>query len=272
MRLSATTPPAPSGQRLRAALCVAVGASLMSDALFLMVQHVFSLGSTLPLVLGLGLLAAGVRWQPLQAWLDAAPRRRRAWRWAWVAFVAWIASVALFWSVLARATTAAPALAAAPRAIIVLGSGTPRGQVSPTLAQRLDTALVLAARYPDAVVLTSGGIDLGETRSEGAVMGDYLRAHGLPPQRLLQEERSTSTEENLLLSAAVLRRRGVTPGDRVLLVTSDFHTLRAGWIARRAGYTQVATAGAPTPLYLRYNAWLREYFAVASGYMLREFG
>jgi hypothetical protein len=28
--------------------------------------------------------------------------------------------------------------------------------------------------------------------------------------------------------------------------------------------------GAATPLYLRYNAWLREYFALASGRLLGE--
>jgi hypothetical protein len=29
--------------------------------------------------------------------------------------------------------------------------------------------------------------------------------------------------------------------------------------------------GAATPLYVRYNAWLREYFAVLSGFLLREY-
>ena len=55
------------------------------------------------------------------------------------------------------------------------------------------------------------------------------------------------------------------------LVTSDFHTLRAGLIARRAGYTAVTTLGADTPLYLRYNIWLREYFAFLSSWALNEY-
>jgi hypothetical protein len=32
----------------------------------------------------------------------------------------------------------------------------------------------------------------------------------------------------------------------------------------------VQIVGAPTPLYLRYNAWLREYFANASSLLLGE--
>ena len=55
------------------------------------------------------------------------------------------------------------------------------------------------------------------------------------------------------------------------MITSDFHTLRARWIANRVGLNQVRMAAAPTPLYLRYNAWLREYFAFVSGWIFREF-
>ena len=119
--------------------------------------------------------------------------------------------------------------------------------------------------------MVSGGVDFGETHSEAQVMGDYLRAAGLPAGRIVQEEKSSSTEQNLLLSKPLLAQRGVSTDQPVHLVTSDFHTLRSRWIARRAGYEQVSLVGAPTPLYVRYNAWLREYFAVLSGFVLREF-
>jgi uncharacterized SAM-binding protein YcdF (DUF218 family) len=56
----------------------------------------------------------------------------------------------------------------------------------------------------------------------------------------------------------------------VAVVTSDFHTLRAQRIARKMGYTRAVPVAAPTPLYIRYNAWLREYFAMASSWVLRE--
>jgi len=257
--------------RICALMCLSVGALLVLDALFLLSQRVFSLGATLPLALGAVFLLLGACWSTAQTWVAAAPQRRTAWKAIWSAFLLWIVSVLAFWSVLARADHPAPA-AAAPAAIVVLGSGTPGGKVSPTLAARLDVALAQARQYPRALVVVSGGIDLYETASEGQLMGDYLRAHGLDATRIVQDERSSSTRENLVLSQPLLQEHGVSPAQPIELVTSDFHTMRAGWIARRAGYTSITTIGAPTPLYIRYNDWLREYFAVASGWLLREFG
>jgi hypothetical protein len=46
--------------------------------------------------------------------------------------------------------------------------------------------------------------------------------------------------------------------------------VRAQRIARKVGYAQVLPVAAPTPLYIRYNAWLREYFAFASSWLLGE--
>jgi uncharacterized SAM-binding protein YcdF (DUF218 family) len=68
----------------------------------------------------------------------------------------------------------------------------------------------------------------------------------------------------------VLQAKGLGLESPVAVVTSDFHTVRAQRIARKIGYTQSVVVAAPTPLYLRYNAWLREYFATASSWILGE--
>jgi uncharacterized SAM-binding protein YcdF (DUF218 family) len=251
---------------------VCVGSLLVADALFLMSLRVFSIGVLLPLAFGIAFVALGMRWTSLRGWIAARPGRERAWTWGWRLLLLWAISVALFWTVLARAAGAGSAAGEVPRAIVVLGSGTPGGKASPVLAARLELALRQAAQHPGAVVIVSGGVDRGETLSEAQVMGDYLRGRGLAAARILQEERSRSTEENLLFSAPLLRQRGIGLSDPVQVVTSDFHTLRARWIGENLGYTRLATVGADTPLYVRYNAWLREYFAVASGWLLREFG
>jgi uncharacterized SAM-binding protein YcdF (DUF218 family) len=253
-------------------LCLIVGALLMVDAVFLLSQRVFSLGATLPFALGVILLLLWARWSVLQAWLDAAPRRRAAWKGLWGVFLLWVLSVLAFWSVLSQTVQAKADAALEPAAIVVLGSGTPSGKVSPTLAERLDAAMVQARLHPRSLVVVSGGVDLYETVSEGQVMGDYLRAAGLDEARIVQEERSSSTYENMVLSKPLLEQNGISAAHPIQLVTSDFHTMRAGWIAERAGYTRITTIGAPTPLYIRYNNWLREYFAVGSSWLLREFG
>jgi uncharacterized SAM-binding protein YcdF (DUF218 family) len=255
----------------RQLLCLWAGALLIADALFLMARDIVSLGVTLPLALGIGLFALGLRWPAIQTWLDAKAVRRAAWRWAWLAFWFWLLTLAVFWSLLAR-TAIGAASGPAPTAIIVLGSGTPNGKASPALAARLDLAREQAARHPAALIVVSGGLDFSETTTEAQIMGDYLRARGVDPQRIVQEDKSTSTIENLRFSRAVLAAQGVRADDVVQVVTSDFHTMRAGWIARNAGYTRILLAGSPTPLYVRYNAWLREYFAALAGLALREFG
>lgn len=252
-------------------VCLLAGLLLLADALYLMTLGVFSFGVILPLALGIALSLLGWQWLQVQRWLDGNASRRLAWRWLWIGALVWVGTVALFWTILARVASGV-GTGAAPAVLLVLGSGTPNGQASPVLAARLDLALQQARRYPQALVVVSGGVDFGETRSEAQVMGDYLRARGLAAGRIVQEEKSTSTAENLLLAKALLLQRGVSADAPVQLVTSDFHTLRARWIARRAGYSQVSLAGAVTPLYVRYNAWLREYFAVLSGWTLREFG
>ena len=248
-----------------------VGALLFTDAVVLMAGYgQFNVGVLLPFVLGAGLLATSLGRARLRLWLAGAERRRRLWRLGGWTLGCWVLSVAAFWLVLARGGHA-QAAGPAPAAIVVLGSRAPHAQPSATLSARLDTALMQAERFPQALVLVSGGVDLGEQRSEAQAMGDYLRAKGLPAQRIVQEEGSTSTAQNLAQSKPLLAARGIAVDAPMLIVSSDFHTLRAGWIARKAGYANARTVGAPTPLSVRYNAWLREYFAVIAGFMLREF-
>ncbi len=252
-------------------LLAAVGALLALDGLALLLfKGMTSFGVKFPLALGMVLLAFVFWRQAIHTWVQATRWRRVVWRLGQIALLIWLLSLALFFSHLAQLPKGAQSVQMTPRALIVLGSGTPKGVASPALAARLDLAHALAQRFPQAVVAVSGGVDFGETLSEGQVMGDYLRAQGLPAARIAQEEASTSTDLNLKLSQPVLAVRGVTVADPVVVVTSDFHTLRAQAIARRQGWQQVQAVGAPTPLYLRYNAWLREYFALASSRLLGE--
>ena len=253
-------------------VCAIVGAVFLADGLVLMALGYFSMGVTVPAALGAAGTWLAWRWYRVQAWRERTALRRGLWRMGWALLLLWALSVAAFWWALAHQIEQAESATTriAPQAIVVLGSGTPKGQPSPALRARLDTAHALAAAHPQAWVVVSGGVDFGETLSEGQVMGNYLRAQGLDPARILQEERSTSTELNLQYSLPLLQAQGLGLDSAVAVVTSDFHTLRAQRIAQKIGYTRALAVAAPTPLYIRYNAWLREYFAMASSWLLRE--
>ena len=250
---------------------VALGGLLLVQSAYLMTVKVTHLGVILPACLGAVLVFLGVAQAPWQHWLVRQPLRQMAWTWVQVGFWLWLASLAAFFSLLALRQQGQNLQGLRPEVIVVLGSSTPNAQPSPTLAERLNLAYTLAQQHPKAQVIVSGGVDFRETASEASVMAAYLEAKGLDKSRLLLENRSTSTHENLVFSLRLLQAGGQTPQAATVLVTSDFHTLRASWIAKKAGWKNVATAGAPTPLYMRYNAWLREYFAFVSGWLLREY-
>ncbi|WP_255988232.1 YdcF family protein [Chitinolyticbacter albus] len=254
------------GTRMRLLL----GSLLALDGLAWCLSGKLNVGTLLPLALGLGLIAPVLLARRWQAWLGRAAWRSRAWRAAWWIGLIWLITLLLFFWHLARQQTTQ--LPQAPAAIVVLGSGLNGSQPAPMLQLRLDETLQWAKRYPAAAIVVSGGQGLSEDISEAAAMRQYLAGQGIAQARILEENRSTSTEENLLFSHRVLGTRGLAADTLpVLVVSSDFHVWRARRIAKRQGYGKVMTAGAPTPLLVRYNAWLREYFAVAISWTLGEF-
>jgi uncharacterized SAM-binding protein YcdF (DUF218 family) len=61
-------------------------------------------------------------------------------------------------------------------------------------------------------------------------MRQFVVSQGVDPSRVLVERESTSTRENALMA-----RRLVGDGTKVVLLTSDYHTFRAIRAARKAG-------------------------------------
>ncbi|TSD64368.1 YdcF family protein [Aeromicrobium piscarium] len=148
-------------------------------------------------------------------------------------------------------------------AVVVLGAGLRRGEeVTPLLASRLDQARAVADRSRaagrDPVIVVSGGQGPDERISEADAMARYLRDHGVPADRLLREDRSTTTEENLAFSARVLADQAPR---RVAVVTNNYHAFRAATLMRQAGLPGYSV-GSPTARYFWPSATVREYLAL----------
>lgn len=254
---------------LRLLILLAASCLLLNGVVFFALGKL-NVGTIGPFLLGLVvllLLQFRERWL---LWLDARRWRRPAWRLVLLLFTVWLLSLLVFFVTLARHPQ--PDATRAPAAIIVLGSGLDGREPGPMLRLRLDAALVYAGQFPQAKLVVSGGQGWSEEISEAQAMQEYLQRHGVAPARILAEDRSTSTEENLGYSKRVLQAAGIDVGrQNSLIVTSDFHTLRAEGLARRHGYGAAAVAGAQTPLPIRYNAWFREYFASLSSWVLGEY-
>ena len=81
-------------------------------------------------------------------------------------------------------------------------------------------------------------------------MRDYLVAHGIDASRIILEDRSTDTSENLRFSMAMLPSAETPVG----IITNNFHMYRAKGIAKKCGYEHViALPAKSTPAYLLHN-------------------
>lgn len=154
---------------------------------------------------------------------------------------------------------------AAPQSdyLIVLGAGVNGSAPSLSMVNRLEAALDYLEAYPDAVAIVSGGQGAGEDVTEAAAMHDWLVAHGMPESRIVQEDQSTSTRENLENSFAIIRSRGGDPADGVAVVSSEYHLYRAKQMARALGAKPLGVAAETTLPTMRANYFIREAFAAA---------
>src|SRR5580658_915438 len=157
--------------------------------------------------------------------------------------------------------------------VIVLGAGlVDGGRVPPLLASRLDRGYAvyrsLTARGSDPVLIVSGGKGSDERVAEADAMASYLVARGFPADRIVGEDQSANTEQNLAYSKAIMDR--LRPEATCVIVTSNFHVFRTAMIARRIGVRGQVT-GARTAGYYWPSATLREFAAVFLSYKAVNF-
>ena len=149
--------------------------------------------------------------------------------------------------------------------IIVHGSGLIDGKVPPLLASRLDKAVeVFNEGSGRAIFIPSGGQGVDEPRAEAAAMAEYLLGQGVPADRIVPEDQSTTTFENLINSKLIIEKRSQNPGG-VLFVTSNYHVFRTALIARKVGLNAEGI-GSPTAGYYLPSAIIREFIAITVMY------
>ncbi len=154
--------------------------------------------------------------------------------------------------------------------VVVLGAGLRKDRPSKLLRYRLDKAYEYAVAHPDTILVTAGGQGRDEWVPEGQAMRDYLIEKGLPPDRVLAETRSTSTEENFAFAKQVLEQNGFDPDGPIVYVTNAFHCYRAGEYARIAGFAEAHALPAGILLQSVPTCYLREAMAVLYYWVFRS--
>lgn len=147
--------------------------------------------------------------------------------------------------------------------LVVLGAGINGTAPSQILYDRLVAALNYLNTYPDAVAVVSGGQGPGEDITEAECMRRWLTDHGVAPERIIMEDKSTSTLENLTFSLEKIAADGGDTGGKIAIVSNEFHLYRAKFMAQALGAKPVGVAAKTSNSLLMINYFIREAPAVA---------
>lgn len=145
--------------------------------------------------------------------------------------------------------------------IIILGCGFRKdGSLSPLLRGRVDRAMDFWREQQSqsgltAVLVPSGGQGSDETMSEAEAMRRYMVEQGVPDEKILPEDRSRNTFQNMAYSKALTDASH--PGGKVAFATTNYHVFRSGVWARMAGL-EAEGMGARTRWWYWPNAFVRE--------------
>ncbi len=143
--------------------------------------------------------------------------------------------------------------------VIVLGAGLVGEQPTNPLRVRIEKAAQYLQENPDTVLIASGGQGPDERISEAeCIKRQLVEVYGIPEERILKEDRSTSTEENLRYSRKIIGDADAQVG----IITNGFHEYRALLIAENEGFTNVYSVPATTLLPVGIHYTVREFFGV----------
>ena len=158
-----------------------------------------------------------------------------------------------------------------PEVMVIFGCQVKEDGPSELLRDRLDTALAYLEDHPDMTVVVSGGQGPDEPVSEAQAMYDYLTAHGAEGERIVLEDQSSNTWENIRYTLALFQSGAVEGGGKVLAVSNGFHLarIRMLWAREWEGPYTLSTLAAPSShLPSRLSMYLREPLALAKSWLL----
>lgn len=142
--------------------------------------------------------------------------------------------------------------------VVVLGAHV-KGEVpSKALLKRLEAALDYGKKNPDTKLILSGGQGFGEEITEALCMKRYLSENGIFSERLILEEKSTDTKENLKFSDEMTGCKEKKTG----ILSNDFHVYRAVRLAKKMGYVSPEGIAASSDPFMEPHYIIREIFAL----------
>ena len=100
--------------------------------------------------------------------------------------------------------------------------------LKPLLNERLECAIkILKSKKIDTILLT-GGIGVNGNFNEAEYMKKALLNFGIAENKILVDDRSTTTEENIVNSIQILRDTNLINNKKIVLVSNQAHLRRIG--------------------------------------------
>ncbi|MGN0585521.1 MAG: YdcF family protein [Ruminococcus sp.] len=153
-----------------------------------------------------------------------------------------------------------------PVTAVVLGCHVKGTKPSLMLTRRLETACEYLKENPNVKCVVTGGQGTGEDITEAEAMKQYLMEKGIEGERILKEDRSVNTDENLAFTKAVLEQNGLS--NDIVVITDGFHQYRASLIAEKQGLNSFSIS-CETRTELVPTYWVREWFALVKEIFLK---
>ena len=143
--------------------------------------------------------------------------------------------------------------------VVILGAQVRGTRITKSLKKRLEAAKAYLEENPKAFAVCCGGQGSGEDISEAEAMRGWLIEQGIDSDRILMEDKSTSTYENLKFALDIIGDKDA----KIAVVTNNFHVYRAKLLAGRVGFKNVEGIAGTSDNRLLLNYMVREAFALA---------
>lgn len=152
--------------------------------------------------------------------------------------------------------------------LLVLGTTVDGTEPSPMLADRIHAAYTFLTEHENVICIVSGGKGDETNLSEARCMYNALTELGISPDRIIMEDQAASTVENFSFSLKLIEGQTGTRPQRIGVLSSEFHLLRANMIAKREGITAVTIPAKTTDPGTFWGYFLREivlvwYYAIS---------
>ena len=132
----------------------------------------------------------------------------------------------------------------------------PDGSMRDELIQRLSVALRCAERYPNALIVCTGGGTASEdpTATEAGRMAAWLIENGITGERAIAEDKSLTTAQNAIYTFDILESRYPRVKELVI-VSSDYHIATGNLLFGAEAILRAEKAGAETVKVVSNAAW-----------------